>query len=109
LDSTVLSGLLEEADPKVTIEQVRREWDRRGFSCDVWVDPPGQRWEDYVHTMDERVMVVEEQVGFEIAGIRQRRPPGETLVTRPAPCTRCATWAPLRPAGSMATSGGPGL
>ena len=64
----------------VNIEQVRREWDRRGFSCDVWVDPPGQRWEDYVHTTDERVMVVEAQVEFEIAGVCHRPPPGETLL-----------------------------
>jgi quercetin dioxygenase-like cupin family protein len=64
----------------VNIEQVCREWDRRSFSCDVWVDPPGQRWEDYVHTIDELVMVVEGEVEFEIAGIRQCPPPGETLL-----------------------------
>lgn len=64
----------------MNIEQVCREWDRCGFSCDVWVDPPGQRWEDYVHRTDERVMVVEGEVEFEIAGIRQRPPPGETLL-----------------------------
>jgi len=60
----------------VNIEQVCREWDRRGFSCDVWVDSPGQRWEDYVHTTDELVMVVEGQVEFEIAGVCHRPPPG---------------------------------
>jgi hypothetical protein len=37
----------------VNIEQIRRDWDRCGFSCDVWIDPPGQRWEDYVQTTDE--------------------------------------------------------
>ncbi len=64
----------------VNIEQVRRDWDRCGFSCDVWVDPPGQRWEDYVHTTDERVMVVEGEVEFEIAGVCHRPPPGVTLL-----------------------------
>ena len=24
-----------------------------GFSCDLWVDPPGQVWEDYRHATDE--------------------------------------------------------
>jgi len=64
----------------VNIEQVCREWDRRGFSCDVWVYPPGQRWEDYVHTTDELVLVVEGVVEFEIAGLSHRPPPGETLL-----------------------------
>jgi hypothetical protein len=69
---------------------------------------PGQRWEDFVHTMDERVMVVEGAVEFEIAGVCHRPPPGETLLIPAGPCTRCATWAPVRPAGSPATGGGPG-
>jgi len=32
--------------------QVERDWYSRGFSCGLWVDPPGQMWEDYVHSMD---------------------------------------------------------
>ena len=31
----------------------------RSLSCDLWVDPPGQVWEDYVHVTDESVMPVE--------------------------------------------------
>lgn len=47
---------------------VASEWAERGFSCDLWVDPPGQCWEDFVHDVDELVMVIEGNVEFEIDG-----------------------------------------
>jgi len=49
-------------------EQVTREWAAEGFSCGLWVDPPGQRWEDYVHDVDELVMPVEGELEIEIEG-----------------------------------------
>lgn len=63
----------------IDIDQVRSNWAQRGFSCDVWVDPPGQRWEDFVHATDELVMVLEGEVEFEVAGVVSRPPPGEEL------------------------------
>lgn len=36
-------------------EEIRADWVKRGFSCELWVDPPGQRWEDYLHEVDELV------------------------------------------------------
>lgn len=47
---------------------IERSWKERGFSCGLWVDPPGQVWSDYVHDTNELVMVVEGDVGFEIVG-----------------------------------------
>jgi hypothetical protein len=44
-------------------------WRQRGFSCEPWVDPPGQRWEDFVHAVDELMMVLEGDVEFEIDGV----------------------------------------
>jgi quercetin dioxygenase-like cupin family protein len=49
-------------------EAVAREWAERGFSCGLWVDPPGQRWEDFVHATDEVVIVVEGEMEFEVEG-----------------------------------------
>ena len=49
-------------------QEVSKNWAARGFSCDLWVDPPGQCWEDFVHTRGELVMVLEGQVEFEIDG-----------------------------------------
>ncbi|WP_053381927.1 cupin domain-containing protein [Nitrospira moscoviensis] len=50
----------------VDIDSIRSHWRSRGFSCDIWTDPPGQTWEDYTHGVDELVMVLEGDVEFEI-------------------------------------------
>ena len=59
-----------------TRESLSKEWAKKGFSCDLWVDPPGQRWEDYVHDVDEVVYVVEDKLEFEISGKKQILEPG---------------------------------
>ena len=63
----------------VDVSEIRGDWTGRGFTCDVWVDPPGQRWEDFVHEVDELVMVLEGDVEFEIAGKVHRPAIGEEL------------------------------
>ncbi len=60
-------------------QAIARDWDARGFSCDVWVDPPGQRWEDFVHDVDELVVVLEGEMEFEVEGKIYRPQPGEEL------------------------------
>jgi hypothetical protein len=30
-------------------DQVARDWRQRGYSCDVFPDPPGREWNDFVH------------------------------------------------------------
>lgn len=49
-------------------EKIAQEWHLRGFSCDVWVDPPGKRWEDFVHDVDELFLLVKGEVELVIAG-----------------------------------------
>jgi quercetin dioxygenase-like cupin family protein len=58
------------ATPEALVDQeaVARAWRERGFSCGLWIDPPGQAWEDYVHPVDELVMLVEGAVEFEVDG-----------------------------------------
>ena len=53
----------------INTQAVSTEWEARGFSCDLWVDPPGQCWEDFVHSTDELVLVVEGELEFEISGV----------------------------------------
>jgi quercetin dioxygenase-like cupin family protein len=60
-------------------KQVSRDWAARGFSCDLWVDPPGRRWEDFVHATDELVVVLEGELEFEIGGAVSRPKPGEEI------------------------------
>ena len=60
-------------------QNVSKDWAARGFSCDLWVDPPGQRWEDFVHATDELVLVVEGELEFEINGVISHPKIGEEL------------------------------
>ena len=38
---------------------VAADWSARGYSCGLFVDPPGQMWNDFVHDVNELVMVAE--------------------------------------------------
>lgn len=60
-------------------EAIHQSWTQRGFSCDLWVDPPGQRWEDFTHPVDELVTVLEGEVEFEIDGVVRHPEIGEEL------------------------------
>ena len=60
-------------------DNVSLDWMARGYSCDLWVDPPGQRWEDFVHETDELVIVVEGELEFEINGKINHPKVGEEL------------------------------
>src|SRR5271166_4556187 len=57
---------LTMAEPDRT--KIGDDWAFRGFSCDLWTDAPGQRWEDFRHPTDELVTVLAGQVEFEITG-----------------------------------------
>ncbi len=59
--------------------QVERDWRSRGFSCGLWVDPPGQVWEDYVHATDEVVIVLEGELELELQGKTFRPHIGEEV------------------------------
>ncbi len=63
------------ADEKGNIAAVEKSWDERDFSCAMWIDAPGQCWEDYVHDVDELLCLVEGELEFEMSG----------QVLRPAP------------------------
>jgi mannose-6-phosphate isomerase-like protein (cupin superfamily) len=53
---------------KVDRAQIAKDWRARGFSCDLWVDPPGQVWADYVHSTDELLMLMEGKLELEMQG-----------------------------------------
>ena len=38
-------------------DQVAQVWGRRGYTCDVFTDPPGREWNDFVHMTNELVTV----------------------------------------------------
>src|SRR5260370_1961113 len=61
-------------------EQIAANWTSRGFSCELWTDPPGQRWEDFRHATDELVTVLEGEMEFEVAGKVLHPQVGEELL-----------------------------
>jgi quercetin dioxygenase-like cupin family protein len=61
-------------------QQIADMWATRGFSCELWVDPPGQRWENFTHATDELVLVLEGNMEFEIAGHVQHPAVGTELL-----------------------------
>lgn len=60
--------------------KIAAAWASRGFSCALWTDPPGQRWENFTHATDELVTVLEGQMEFEVAGKVQHPQVGEELL-----------------------------
>jgi len=49
-------------------DAIEKAWEKQGFSCDVWIDPPGRRWENYEHAMDELLLVLEGKLELEMGG-----------------------------------------
>jgi quercetin dioxygenase-like cupin family protein len=63
-----------------TREQIAADWAARGFSCELWTDPPGQRWENFAHATDELVIVLQGAMEFEIEGQVHHPEPGVELL-----------------------------
>ncbi len=70
----------ERVSSPVDRSAVAERWRGRGFSCGLWTDRPGQVWADYIHEVDELVMVVDGEVEFEIDDAVHRPVPGEELL-----------------------------
>lgn len=58
---------------------VAGDWRRRGYSCDLLVDPPGREWNDFVHSTNELVTVAEGKLELTIAGERHVAAPGDEV------------------------------
>ena len=50
--------------PEPNRQSIASQWASRGFSCEVWTDPPGQNWEHFTHAMDELITVLEGEMEF---------------------------------------------
>lgn len=64
-------------DRPLETKSVAEVWARDGFSCDLWVDPPGEKWLDFVHPTGERVVVKEGVLEFKVEGARSMVRPGD--------------------------------
>jgi hypothetical protein len=50
------------------LADIRQDWFRRGFSFEYWIDPPGQVWREFVHEIDELLMLVEGEIELDLDG-----------------------------------------
>lgn len=64
---------------EINRQALAHNWKIKGFSCDLWVDPPGQRWEEFIHDADELVLVVEGEMEFVINGVVSHPEAGEEV------------------------------
>ena len=54
----------------ITPQAVAEAWAKDGFDRALWIDPPGQAWLDFVHPTDERVVVQQGRLEFDVEGGR---------------------------------------
>jgi quercetin dioxygenase-like cupin family protein len=43
-------------------QQIKQNWQQRGFSCEIWRDASGQVWSNFIHDTDELVMLIEGEI-----------------------------------------------
>ena len=60
-------------------EQIKKNWNSRGYSFGIFKDPPGQVWADFVHKTDELVVLAEGQIEIEIEGKSKQPPIGKEV------------------------------
>jgi quercetin dioxygenase-like cupin family protein len=64
-------------------DQIAHDWKKRGYSCDLFTDPPGREWNDFVHTTNELVTVMVGKLRLTIGGEEIVAEPGdEVLITK---------------------------
>jgi len=49
-------------------EDIKKDWEQRGFSFGIWEDASGQVWKDFVHDVDELFMLAAGEVWVTIDG-----------------------------------------
>jgi mannose-6-phosphate isomerase-like protein (cupin superfamily) len=62
------------------LRDIKADWARRGFSFEYWIDPVGQTWRDFVHDVDELVILVEGEIEIEFEGTALRPEVGEEVL-----------------------------
>jgi mannose-6-phosphate isomerase-like protein (cupin superfamily) len=60
-------------------ENIKKDWDSRGYSFGIFKDPPGKIWADFVHKTDEIVVLAEGEIEIEIEGKSQQPQIGDEV------------------------------
>jgi len=67
-------------DPMPTREELAKEWGELGYTCGLWIDPPGQQWVDFLHDTEEMVLVAQGRLRLEIEDESAELGPGDEVV-----------------------------
>jgi mannose-6-phosphate isomerase-like protein (cupin superfamily) len=59
---------------------IKAEWRSRGYSFEYWIDPPGQVWRDFVHDVDELMVLIDGEIELALDGRTLRPAPGEEVL-----------------------------
>tara|TARA_B100000945_G_scaffold299955_1_gene281097 strand:+ start:407 stop:715 length:309 start_codon:yes stop_codon:yes gene_type:complete len=60
-------------------EQIRENWESRGYSFGVFEDHPGKVWADIVHSTNELVVLAKGEIEVEIEGKSQKPQIGDEI------------------------------
>ena len=72
--------LRQAREPMPNREELAKEWGAQGYSCGLWVDPPGQQWVDFLHDTDEMVLVAQGRLRLEIEDESTELGPGDEVM-----------------------------
>jgi mannose-6-phosphate isomerase-like protein (cupin superfamily) len=62
------------------LRTIKADWASRGYSFEYWIDPPGQSWRDFVHQVDELVMLIEGEIELVVDGKTLQPAVGEEVL-----------------------------
>jgi mannose-6-phosphate isomerase-like protein (cupin superfamily) len=80
LTMSLMSYLTRQKFPvPLNRDQVTQDWRRRGYSCGVFIDPPGRAWNDFVHATNELVTVMDGRLMLTIGGEEVIAEPGDEV------------------------------
>jgi quercetin dioxygenase-like cupin family protein len=65
---------------------IAQDWGRRGYSCDLFVDPPGREWNDFIHATNELVVVMDGMLKLTIEGEELIAQPGDEVFIPKGAC-----------------------
>ena len=76
-----MDNLLTEKKFSLPLDQdaVAANWHQRGYSCNLFVDPPGQEWLNFTHNPDELVTVLEGQLELVVGNEKIEMDPGDEV------------------------------
>ncbi|GDY02187.1 hypothetical protein LBMAG49_15160 [Planctomycetota bacterium] len=71
---------MSERSIRLSRERIQVQWAERGYSCDLWVDPPGTVWADFIKDENQLLLVLDGTLMLELMGRVVRMGPGDEVM-----------------------------